>query len=144
MEPLYKAHEVAARLREKYGATIRESARPMQIEFPDIPHAFELSADDELTLFTDSWHEHFDTMKSLEAFLDHLFAGRLEVIVTYRGSTPVAHRIVGYRDGETHVLSRTGILLPLFWRRKSQRTLTYRKTPDHAIERTADRAAPNF
>ena len=137
MEPLYKPHEVAGRLREKYGATVREAGRSMQLEFPDIPDAFELSADDELTLFTDSWHEHFDSMESFEAFLDGLFAGRLQVIVTYRGSTPVGHRVVAHRDGETRVLARTGVLVPLFWKRKSQRTLSYAKSPNQAMQRTA-------
>ena len=138
MEPLYKPHEVAARLRKKYGATVREVGRTMQLEFPDVPHAFELSADDELTLFTDSWHEHFDSMESFEAFLGGLFAGRLQVIVTYRGTRPVAHKVVAHRGDDTRVLSRTGVLIPLFWKRKSQRTLSYAKSPNHAMERTAD------
>jgi hypothetical protein len=134
MEPLYKPHEVAARLREKYSATVREAAPAMKLEFPGIPHAFELSADDELTLFTDSWHEHFDSMESLEAFLDDLFTGALQVIVTYRGSRPVAHRVVAQRDGKSRVVSRTGVLVPLFWRRKSLRTLTYARSSNQTSE----------
>jgi hypothetical protein len=128
MEPIYKPHEVAARLRDKFNATVRETGPTMELEFSGVPHAFELAADDELTLFTDSWHEHFDSVESLEAFLDGLFAGRLQVIVTYRGGIPVAHKVVAYRNGETRVLSRSGVLVPLFWKRRSRRTLSCAKS----------------
>jgi hypothetical protein len=139
MEPLYKLHEVATRLREKYDAIVRETDRGMQCEFPGVLQTFELSsANDELTLFAEAWHEHFDSMEDLEGFLHRLFDGTLQITVTYKGTTPVAHRVVARRGDETRVLSRSGVLMPLFWRRKSQRTFTYEKSPNQAMERTAD------
>ena len=145
MEPLYKPDEVAVRLREKYNAIIRETDRGLQCEFPGVSQAFELStANDELTLFTEAWHEHCDSMEDLEGFLDRLFDGTLEITVTYRGTTPVAHRVVARRGDETRVMSRSGALVPLFWRRKSQQTFTYAKSPNQAMERTADRSASTF
>jgi hypothetical protein len=139
MEPLYKPNEVATRLREKYAAIVDETSLGLQLRFPGVAESFELStADDELTVFAESWHEHFEDIETLERFLDGLFSGRLE-IVTYRNSTPVAHKIVARRHGETQVVSSTSVLVPLFWKRKSQRILSY-KSSDQSLEPTAGRS----
>ena len=140
MEPLYKPNEVAARLREKYAAIVEDTPRGLQLRFPGVAESFELStADDELTVFAESWHEHFEDIETLERFLDGLFSGSLEIVVTYRGSTPVAHKVVALRDGEMQVMSSTVVLVPLFWRRKSQRTLNY-KSPNQSLQPTASRS----
>jgi len=137
MESLFKSNEVATRLREKYAAIAEETARGLRLRFPSIADSFKLFTDDnELTLFADSWHEHFNDIEDLERFLDALFAGRLEVVVTYRGDRPVGHRVLARRDGETKVMSRTAVLVPLFWRRKSRRTLSYKMSPNQSLQPT--------
>ena len=140
MELLNTPDEVAARLQQKYSATVVETPRGLELLFPGMSDSFELStANDELTVFTQSWHEHFEGIDTLERFLDGLFSGRLEIVVTYRGSTPVAHKVLARRDGKTKVMSSTRILVPLFWRRKSHRTLNYTIAPYQALEPTAGR-----
>jgi hypothetical protein len=140
MKPLNTPEEVAARLRQKYSATVVETPRGLELRFPGISDFFELStANDELTVFTQSWHEHLEDIEALERFLDGLFSGRLEIVVTYRGRTPVAHKVLARRDGETKVMSSTAILAPLFWRRKSNRTLSYTISPNQSQEPTAGR-----
>jgi hypothetical protein len=141
MEPLYKPHDVAAALRQRYGAQVHDGARGLHVQFPGVGEAFEFStANDELTVFTQSWHEDFENIEALEQFLDGLFSDRLEIAVTYRGTTPVAHRGVARHGGETRVVSSTAILVPLFWRRKSRRTLNYKISPNQAMQRIAPRS----
>ena len=126
--------EVAARLRQKYSATVVETPRGLELHFPGISDSFELStANDELTVFHSLWHEHFEDTEALERFLDGLFSGRLEIVITYRGITPVAHKVLARQDGETKVMSSTAILVPLFWKRKSQRTLSYTISPNQSL-----------
>jgi len=138
MEPLFKSNEVAMRLRAKYAAIAEEMPRGLRLRFPGIADSFELfTDDDELTLFAESWHEHFSDLEDLERFLNALFAGRLEIVVTYRGDRPVGHRVLVRRDGETKVMSRTAVLVPLFWRRKSRRTLSYKMSPNQLLQPTA-------
>jgi hypothetical protein len=119
--------EAIKRLQHKYGASSTQTAKGTQLQFPGIPESFELStANDEFTLFTSAWHEHFPNVEHLEGFLDGLFSGRVEIIVTYRGETPVGHKVRVQRADRAEVVSSTGSLVPLFWRRKSYKTLTYR------------------
>jgi hypothetical protein len=82
--------EVIRRLHQKYAATAAETPKGIHLRFPGVPESFELStAHDELTLFTAAWHEHFSDTDDLEGFLDGLFSGRVEIVVTYRGKRPV-------------------------------------------------------
>lgn len=131
---------IAARLRQKYSAIVVEAPRGLELHFPSTTDSFEIStANDELTVFTHSWHEHFEDIDALERFLDGLLSGRFEIVVTYRGRTPVAHKVLARRDGETKVMSSTGTLVPLFWRQKSRRTLKYTISPNQPLEPTAGR-----
>ena len=141
MKPLVEPRsEIVSRLQQKFGATITETPRGLQVRFPDVTERFELStANDELTLFAESWHEHFSALGALEGFLGALFAGTAEIVVTYRGKTPVGHKVLVREDNGTRIVSRTGILIPLFWKRKSQRTFNY-KSPNQALQPTAGRS----
>jgi hypothetical protein len=114
------------RLHQKFGATTTRTSKKIQLDFPGVSESFQLStSDDELILFAETWHEHFPDIDSLENFLDALFSGRVEIIVTYRGKTPVGHQVRVQRDGREEVVSRTAILVPLFWKPKSHKTFTY-------------------
>jgi len=64
-------------------------------------------------------------MDELEGFLGGLFSGTVEIVVTYRGKTPVGHKVRVQKDGGMKVMSRTASLVPLFWRPKSCKTLRY-------------------
>jgi hypothetical protein len=64
-------------------------------------------------------------MNALEGFLDGLFSGRVEIIVTCRGKIPVGHKVCVQKDGGVEVISSTGSLVPLFWLAKSRKTLRY-------------------
>ena len=138
MEPLIEpSSEIVSRLQHKFGASITDAPRGFQIQFPDVTERFELStANAELTLFADSWHEHFSDLHALERFLGALFAGTAEIVVTYRVKTPIGHKVLVHQDDGTRIVSSTGILGPLFWRRKSWRTFNY-KSPNQAMRRTA-------
>lgn len=118
--------EVTHRLQEKFGATVTQTPTGIHLQFPGVSEPFELStAQEEFTIFTATWHEHLPDMDALEDFLDCLFSGRMEIVVTYRGATPVGHQVRVQKDGTTTVMSRTGSLFPLFWRAKSYKTLRY-------------------
>jgi hypothetical protein len=109
--------EAIRRLQRRYSATATPTPKGIQLQFPGITESFELStAHDEFTLFTSSWHEHFGTMDDLEGFLDGLFSGSVEIEVTYRGKSPVSHKVRVHREGSMQVVSSTGCLVPLFWR----------------------------
>jgi len=74
-------------------------------------------------LSTDSWHEHFewqsgvlyglDGAYSLEEFLDGLFSGTIQILVEYRGETPVGQQVLVLR-GEEVIPTHHTILLLLF------------------------------
>ncbi|MFZ1218494.1 MAG: hypothetical protein WAO00_04335 [Chthoniobacterales bacterium] len=118
--------EITRRLQEKFGATANQTPTGIHLQFPGVSESFELStAHGEFTLFTATWHEHLADMNDLEGFLECMLSGRMEIVVTYRGSTPVGHQVRVQKDGVTKVMSRTGSLVPLFWRAKSYKTLKY-------------------
>ncbi len=111
----------------RYAAIANETPKGIRLQFPGIAESFDLStAHDEFTLFTSTWHEHFTDMDRLEGFLDGLLSGRVEIVVTYRGETPVGHKVRVQRAYGAEVVSSTGSLVPLFWRAKSCRTLSYK------------------
>jgi hypothetical protein len=76
-------------------------------------------------LFGDTWHEHFESAEELGGFLVALFRGQARIVAKFRGRTAVGHRVEVIQDGRGRTVSRTGLLLPLFWRRKSYRTMDY-------------------
>jgi len=118
--------EAMKRLQQKYAASATQTAKGFRLQFPGIPEPFELStAHGEFTLFTSAWHEHFPDVERLEGFLDGLFCGTVEIIVAYRGETPVGHKVRVQRVEGPEIVSSTGSLVPLFWRPKSYKTLRY-------------------
>jgi hypothetical protein len=130
--------EAIQRLQRKYAASANQTPKGIHLRFPGVPDSFGLStAHGEFTLFTSAWHEHFPDLDKLESFLDGLFSGRVEIVVTYRGKTPVAQQIRVREDGGFKVVSWTRSLVPLFWRPKSCKTLTY-TTANNSVERPGD------
>jgi hypothetical protein len=101
----------------------------IMIEFEGVEEKFNLdTAHDEFTIYTDTWHYHFADMDMLLTFFKDIFAGTLQIVVKFRGKTPVAHQVQLVKDGKVYVVSQTGILIPLFWRKKSYKTLNYKIT----------------
>ncbi|MBN2381818.1 hypothetical protein JXQ70_02960 [bacterium] len=80
---------------------------------------------EECVLSTHEWHEHLSSPAEMESFLRSLLSGRIEIIITYRGNKPVAHRVQRVVDGHVQVFSRTGDLFFPFWRLKTQKKLDY-------------------
>jgi len=118
--------DAARRLQQKYAASANQTPKGIRLRFPGIAEPFELStAHEEFTLSTPALHEHFPDMDHLEGFLDGLFSGRVEIVVTYRGETPVGHKVRVQRADGADVVSSTGSLVPLFWRAKSCKALSY-------------------
>lgn len=115
-----------AEIQEKWPVTATPGDNEICLEFSGIPEKFNLStAHDEFTIFTDTWHEHFADMEQLVSFFDGLFTGKIQIVVKYRGKTPVAHQVQVLEDKRVNVMSRTGGLVSPFWRPKSYRTLRY-------------------
>ena len=118
--------EAIARIREKYSVTTSDGKNGPCLEFSGVPEKFNLTtANNEFTVFTDEWHEHFADMDQLMDFWDGLFAGRVRIVLKLRGKTVVGHQRQVLKDGKPEVMSWTGSLLPLFWRRKTFKTLGY-------------------
>jgi hypothetical protein len=134
--------EAAARLESKYRATVTPGEKRLCLQFPGVAETFYLSTEyNEYTISgADVWHEHFPDLTQLEAFLDGIFSGTIRVVVKFRGKTHAGHQVQRMKDGKVEVTSWTGSLLPLFWRRKTIKTMEYR-TANQASEVTARKLA---
>lgn len=118
--------EITRLLKETYRVTATPSGEDVRLRFEGLSEEFILSSVyDELMLRTDCWHEHFSTANAMFGFLDRLFSGRIRVVVKFRGKTPVGHQIQELTDDGFRVVSWTCAMVPLFWRRKSFRTMKY-------------------
>jgi len=118
--------QIAQRLQERFAATATQTPKGIHLQVPGVSEPFDLSnAHGELILFAAAWHEHFRDVDALEGFLDAVFSGRVEIVVTYRGKTPFGHQVRVQKDGGMKVVSRTASLVPLFWRPKSREILRY-------------------
>jgi hypothetical protein len=125
------------RLQQKYAVAVTQTEKGFGLQFPGVSESFELStAHGEFTVFTADWHEHFPDIMALEGFLDGLFSGTVEIVISYRGKTPVGHQVRVQGDGGARVVSRTGSLIPLFWRTKTHKTLRYTNA-NKAMQATA-------
>lgn len=121
--------EAIAHMKQDYPITDSLSGEVVDIRIAGIADTFRVSvAGGEYTLFTDEWHQHFETAEGLEAFLRYLLTGRARVVVTYRGDRPVAHTIEVIQDGKVRTVGGTAELLQPFWRRKRRKALDYRLT----------------
>jgi hypothetical protein len=119
--------EAAARIEAKYRATVTSENRSLCVTFPGIAERFHLSTEyNEYTISGEAWHEHLPDLTQLETFLDGIFSGAIRIVVKFRGKTPVGHQVQKMRDGRVDVTSRTGSLVPFFWRNKSFKTMEYR------------------
>jgi hypothetical protein len=126
--------EAIARIREKYFVTTSDGKHGICLEFAGVPEKFNLTtANNEFTVFTDEWHEHFADMNQLMDFFDGLFSGTTRIVLKLRGRTVVGHQRQVLRDGKICVMSRTGSLIPLFWLRKTFKTLNYTTAKPAAI-----------
>ena len=120
--------EAVARIEAKYRATVTLDKKRLCLQFPGIAEKFYLSTEyNEYTISGgDVWHEHLPDLTQLEAFLDGVFTGAIQIVVKFRGKTPVGHQVQKMKDGKAAVTSWTGSLVPFFWRRKSFKTMEYR------------------
>jgi hypothetical protein len=130
---MHKVKEAITRLKQNYPITVKSFRDEIELHVAGVQETFHLSVSRrECILFVDAWHEHFDTVDDLVGFLEGLFTGHMQIVVKYRGKTPVAHRVRVVHDGKDHVVSWTGSLLCLFlfWRKKSYKTLDYKPADD--------------
>lgn len=128
--------EAIAKIQEKYSVSTSQGKHGICVEFAGVQEKFNLStANDEFTIFTDEWHEHFADIDQVLIFFDGLFAGTIQIVVKYRGKTPVGHQAQVLKKGQIDVVSRTGSLLSLFWRQKSFKTKKYQRTANKSFER---------
>lgn len=132
-----KVKDAIADLKEEYPITMMSVGDEIQLKIEGVQDTFVLSVSrHECILFTDVWHEHFDTADDLAEFLDGLFTGRIQIVVKYRGQTPVAHKVQVLHGGKVNTVSWTGSLVSPFWRKKSYKTLEYRPAK-HRLKRTS-------
>ena len=114
-------------LKLSYPIRVIEGKATYNFRVEGLEEEFHVSDDsDELTLFTNAWHEHFDTIQDLRYFLDDLFNGIVEIVVKYRGAMPVSHAVkVITEDGE-RIASKTGSLMSPVWRKKTVKIHKYK------------------
>jgi len=97
------------------------------LKFSGISDKFTLSTEnDEFTLFTDEWHEHFPDIEQLKSFWIGIFSGTEKIVIKYRGKTPIAHQRQVLKEGNWIVMSRTGSFVAPFWKPKSYKTIEYK------------------
>jgi hypothetical protein len=133
-----KVKEAIAKLKQDYPITETSAGGEIELKVEGVQETFRLATfRHECILFADAWHEHFDTADDLAEFLDGLFTGRVQIVVKYRGKTPVAHKVRLLHEGKIHFVSWTGSLISLFlfWRKKSYKTLDYRRA-DKRLKQT--------
>ena len=116
------------RIEEKYSLTICSEGAPILLDIDGLTEKFHLSiSKDEHILFTDFWHIHLDDIPpfSPETFLEELFSGKIQIVVKFRGDTPIAQRINVIQEGKPKCICWVSGLFSPFWRPKSYKTFTY-------------------
>lgn len=114
-------------LKKAYPIRVIDGEGTYNFRVEGLEEEFHISDDsDEFTLFTNVWHEHFDTIQDVRYFLDDLFNGIVEIVVKYRGETPVSHSVkIITEDGE-RIASKTGSLISPVWRKKTIKIHKYK------------------
>ena len=123
-----------ARIQEKYAVTTCSEGDLIHLDVDGLKKKFRLSiSKKERILFADCWHLHFDDPPcTLKAVLEGLFSGTIQIVVKFRGNTPVAQRTKVIQDDGPRCISWTSSLVSPFWRPKSYKTFTY-EASKHAI-----------
>jgi hypothetical protein len=143
--------KLLSRLKDKYPITDIWSGEQGEFKLDGVEDTFYLHVSpDHCFLSTNSWHEHFrdqwgvpfglDGPYSLEEFLDGLFTGNIQIMVKYRGKTPIGHQVAFVRNGRIEVIHQTAILLPLFWRKKWFKKLEYKAIIKRQVDNIKERA----
>ena len=99
-----KIKELLSRLKDKYPITDTWSGQQGELKMDGVDDTFYIHVSpDHCILSTNSWHEHFrdqwgvpyglDGPYNLEEFLDGLFTGTIQIMVKYRGKTPLAIKL---------------------------------------------------
>lgn len=116
-----------ARIERNYPITIVPDDDLIHVDVEGLHGDFRFSiSPSTCAVFTESWHEHFnDSPVDLEALLKGLFSGETQIVVKYRGNTPVAHRTMIIKDDGPSYTSWTGNLVSPFWKKKSYKTFRY-------------------
>jgi hypothetical protein len=129
---------VLAEMKAQYPINTSEEGNMVHLDVKGTNNDFRLTVSkDENILFTETWHIHFGghyplTLKSL---LDGLFAGKIQVIVKYRGNKPVGQKVKVIQDDGPNYVSWSRALVSPFWRPKSYKTFTY-ETANNAVNPT--------
>jgi len=115
------------RLKEKYTFEISSEKDLIHLDVDGLNEKFRLSISPvDHIVFTKIWHEHFDEPPmNLQSLLENLLSGNIQIVVKYRGDTPVSHRTRIIRNDGPKYSSWTRSLVSPFWRRKSYKTFTY-------------------
>lgn len=121
--------EALNRLKEKYPITVKPSEKEVVFKVEGVDETFQVDdSHGEYTLFTNTWHEHFENSTVLEKFIDGLFSGNIRIKVKFRGEKPLSHKVGVFRDGHIEVVSLTSSFAFPFWRKKTYKELDYRVT----------------
>lgn len=127
----------AEEIGRKFRLTTTPEKKGIGLKFDGIAEKFTLLwLNDEFILFTAAWHEHFGCVSEIAEFFGGLFSGTVQIVVKYRGKTPVGHQVQVIENGETQVVSRVGSLFPLFWRKKTFKRIEYRLSTTPPSPRT--------
>ena len=128
---LEAVQRAVARIAERHGVEAERVADGLEIVLAGSAERLTVLVHEDACLCrADEWHVHLHDADALADFLNRLFAGDVQIVVKYRGETPVAHQVQVTEAGRVRVVSQTRLLITPFWRRKSFRTLRY----EHGIK----------
>ena len=129
-------------IKGKYRCSTSSEKKGVGLHFDHVLETFTLVwLNGEFILFTEMWHEHFADVQELMTFLDGLFSGAIQVVVKCRGKSPVGHQVQRIVNGKKQVVSQVGSLVPLFWRKKTLKTMEYR-TANQGVHGSLASSAP--
>lgn len=128
--------KILEQFQENYFVHFSQNEDGFELDLDGIDEKFQIGiSGDEIILFGEAWHEHFEGPNEFQEFLKELFIGSIQIVTKYRGNTPVAHQLQILRDGVPIVISQTGSIFSPFWREKSFKTITY-KAANKPLEQT--------
>jgi hypothetical protein len=118
---MFEVEDIINRIESIFPIQASVEPKEISLKIQGIDEKLHLAINDEITIYTDNWHEHIATVDELIRFLDGLLSGNVKVVVKYRGTVPVGQRIIG--PGKAR--SRTWNLFSPFWRPKKYKELNY-------------------
>lgn len=129
----YDIARALAKIKDMYCFSTTSEGNEVHIDVRGLERAFRLSISPKYQMvYTDTWHEHYDDPDDLARFLEGLFSGNIQIVVKFRGKTPVGHQAQIMQDGKPFVTSWIGAIASPFWRRKSYKRFEYNAAKGHS------------